>query len=178
MKLIDRFISRELLVNVHLRDRGAEPGARGRKYFPETAAVAGEPRCADGIPHHVHRVCVAVLTHFHDSVGIVDGDPARLRTALRGQRIDRAARQRRERHARVCFRLLASRLVARRFVSGSMCRLRLPRRKDCAAPFSIWPRGIRWRFLAAIRSLISFPAEEFTSAKRKGTNSRTSPCSR
>ena len=32
--------------------------------------------------------------------------------------------------------------------------------------------------LAAIRSSISFPAAGFMSAKRKGTNSRTLPCSR
>ena len=44
--------------------------------------------------------------------------------------------------------------------------------------FLISPRGIPWRFLAAIRSSISFPAGGFMSAKRKETNSRTLLCSR
>ena len=68
-----------------VRDRRAEPGARGREYFPQASSIAGEPRRADGIPDHFHRLRVAVLTYFHDSLGIVDGDPARVRTALRGQ---------------------------------------------------------------------------------------------
>src|SRR6476646_7989434 len=72
-------------------DRGAEPGARGREYFPEAAAVVGESRCADGILDHVHRLRAAVLAYLYHSVGIVDRDPARVRTAIGGQRIDRAA---------------------------------------------------------------------------------------
>ena len=75
-----------------VRHRGAEPCARGWKHFPQASSVAGEPRCTDGISNHFHRLCSAVLTHFHDSLGIVDSDPSRVRAAIRRQRIDRAPR--------------------------------------------------------------------------------------
>ena len=80
---------------------------------------------------------------------------------------------------RVCVPLAGSRLVARRLVSGSMCRLRRPPRKNCAARFLISPRGIRWRCLAPIRSSISFRAEDLCRQKQGDrTNSTTFSFSR
>src|SRR5262249_18656290 len=80
-------------------DRGVEPRSRCRKHFPKIAAVAGESRRANGISDHVHRVRAAVLAYFHDSVGIVDCDPPRVRTAVGRQRADRVALKRREHYA-------------------------------------------------------------------------------
>src|SRR5947207_15543775 len=100
---VDRSICKPGVVGERrICDCGAEPGARSRKYFPEAAPVAGESRRTDGILDHVHRLRAAVLTYLHHSVGVVDCDPSRFRTVVRGQRIDRAARQRGQRHARIC----------------------------------------------------------------------------
>jgi hypothetical protein len=42
MKLIDRFVSRELVVNVLFAIAVAELGPRGRKYFPQTGKTAAK----------------------------------------------------------------------------------------------------------------------------------------
>ena len=38
MKLIDRFVGCELIINVAPRDRGAEPRSRGREYLSKNPA--------------------------------------------------------------------------------------------------------------------------------------------
>jgi len=55
MKLIDRFISRELIVNVLFAIAVLKPCTRGWKYFPQASSLAGESRGADANPDHFHR---------------------------------------------------------------------------------------------------------------------------
>ena len=50
-----------------------------------------------------------------------------------------------------CSTCFSSRWLRPAFVSGSTSRLHPPRRNNCAAPSSIWQRAIRWRFSAATR---------------------------
>ena len=91
MKLIDRFVSRELLVNVSFAIAVLSlvlvVGNIFRKLLPLLVNHDVPMEYLD----HVHRLRAAVLTHLHHSLGIVDRDPARFWTALRGQRIDRVA---------------------------------------------------------------------------------------
>src|SRR6266571_7680920 len=81
--------------------RGAEPRSGGGQHFSQAAPIARESRRAAGILTHVHRLCAAVLPHLYHSVGIADRNPARLRPAIGGQRIDRAALKWRECYARL-----------------------------------------------------------------------------
>jgi lipopolysaccharide export LptBFGC system permease protein LptF len=75
MKLIDRFVSRELIVNVlfaiAVLSLVLVVGNIFRRLLPLL------------VNHDVPMV--AVLTYLHDSLGIVDRDPARVRAAFRGQ---------------------------------------------------------------------------------------------
>ena len=92
MKLIDRFVSRELLVNVAFAIAVLSlvlvVGNIFRKLLP---LLVNHDVPMEYLITFIAYV-LPFLAHLHHSVGIVDRDPARVRTALSRQRIDRAAR--------------------------------------------------------------------------------------
>lgn len=150
MKLIDRFLSRELLVNVlfaiAVLSLVLVVGNIFRKLLPLL------------VNHDVPIEYLITFIAYVMPFSLIFTIPWGLLTAillvfgrLSADNELIALRSNGVSISRICIPLAGSRLSALRFASGSTFRLRQPRKKGCAVPFSISLRGIRWRSLAAIR---------------------------
>jgi Predicted permeases len=164
MKLIDRFVSRELLVNVAFAIAVLSlvlvVGNIFRKLLPllvnhDVPMEYLITFIAYVLPFSlIFTIPWGLLTAILLVFGRLSADNELIALRANGVSV-----------TRVSVPLAGIAIGCTRFVSGSMCRLRLPRRRDCAVPFLISPRGIPWRFLAAIRSSISFPAGDLCRQK-------------
>ena len=150
MKLIDRFVSRELLVNVlfaiAVLSLVLVVGNIFRKLLPllvnhDVPMEYLITFIAYVLPFSlIFTIPWGLLTAILLVFGRLSADNELIALRANGVSI-----------TRISLPLAGIALVSQPFVSGSMCRQRRLRKKNCAVRFLIWPRKIRWRFLAAIR---------------------------
>jgi hypothetical protein len=149
MKLIDRFVSRELLVNVLFAivvlSLVLVVGNIFRKLLPLL------------VNHDVPMEYLLTFIAYVLPFSLIFTIPWGLLTAILlvfgrlSADNELIALRANVSVTRVCIPLARSCSSAPRFASGSTSRWRRPQRRNCGARFLTWPRAIRWRFLAAAR---------------------------